>query len=43
MIDTAMPVVKPVMTAFETKFMMAPNFSSPNSSITAPATSAELR
>ena len=40
MICTAMPVVKPVITALETKFMMAPNFSSPNSSITTPTTRA---
>ena len=38
MICTAMPVVNPVITALETKFMMAPNFSSPNSSITTPTT-----
>ncbi len=31
--------MKPVITALETKFIIAPNRSSPNSSMTAPATS----
>jgi hypothetical protein len=40
MIWTAMPVVKPVITALETKFMIEPNFRRPSSSITTPTTSA---
>ena len=39
MICSAIPVVKPVITALETKFIIAPNRSNPNSSMTAPATS----
>ena len=35
-----MPVVKPVITALETKFMIDPNFSRPNTSITTPTTRA---
>jgi hypothetical protein len=31
--------MKPVITAFETKFIIAPNRSSPNNSMMAPATS----
>lgn len=35
-----MPVEKPVITALETKFMIEPNRSRPNSSITTPTTRA---
>ena len=35
-----MPVLKPVMTALLTKFMIDPNRSSPKTSITAPTTTA---
>ena len=35
-----MPVLKPVMTALETKFMIAPKRSSPNANITTPTTTA---
>ena len=38
MICTAIPVVNPVMTALETKFMIEPNRRSPNSSITTSTT-----
>ncbi len=38
MICRAMPVVNPVITALETKFMMDPNFSNPNTSMTTPTT-----
>ena len=40
MICNAMPVVKPVITALETKFMIDPKLSSPNTSITSPTTTA---
>lgn len=40
MICRAMPVEKPVITALETKFMIEPNRSNPNSSITTPTTTA---
>src|SRR5262245_3586650 len=38
MIWSAIPVVKPVITALETKFMIEPNFNNPNTSITSPTT-----
>ena len=38
MICSAMPVLKPVMTALDTKFMIDPKRSSPKTSITAPTT-----
>lgn len=40
MIWTAMPVVKPVMTAFETKSMTDPKRNSPMTAITTPTTMA---
>ena len=40
MICSAIPVLKPVMTALETKFMIAPKRSSPKMSITTPTTTA---
>ena len=40
MICSAIPVLNPVMTALETKFMIDPKRSSPKTSITTPTTTA---